>query len=207
MPESYKLVYFAGKGRGEISRLLFAAAGVKYEDKRITFEDWPKVKPTTPLGSLPYLEVGKEVLGQSLAIARFLAKKFDLFGKTDLDFAKINAIMDTLVDYRSEVFKVMFEKDEAKKAEGMKKLNEETQPSVLKNLQKMLEANKCKECGFSVGKSLSVADLYLYDVLEGAVTMKADALDSYPDVKACYNKVPSLPKIAKWLKERPKSEF
>lgn len=39
----------------------------------------------------------------------------DLFGKTDLDFAKINAIMDTLVDYRSEVFKVMFEKDEAKK--------------------------------------------------------------------------------------------
>lgn len=46
MPESYKLVYFAGKGRGEISRLLFAAAGVKYEDKRITFEDWPKVKPS-----------------------------------------------------------------------------------------------------------------------------------------------------------------
>lgn len=39
---NYKLNYFNGRGRAEISRLIFAAAGVKFEDVRI--EDWPKAK-------------------------------------------------------------------------------------------------------------------------------------------------------------------
>ena len=39
---NYKLNYFNGRGRAEISRLIFAAAGVKFEDNRI--EDWPKAK-------------------------------------------------------------------------------------------------------------------------------------------------------------------
>ena len=43
---SYKLSYFNGRGRGECSRLLFAAAGQKFEDVRLQFEDWPKVKPS-----------------------------------------------------------------------------------------------------------------------------------------------------------------
>jgi glutathione S-transferase len=43
MPE-YKFIYFNGKGRGELSRLIFAAAGKKFEDKRIEFSDWPNVK-------------------------------------------------------------------------------------------------------------------------------------------------------------------
>lgn len=39
---NYKLHYFNGRGRAEISRLILAAAGVNYEDVRI--EDWPNAK-------------------------------------------------------------------------------------------------------------------------------------------------------------------
>ena len=39
---NYKLHYFNGRGRAEISRLIFAAAGVNYDDHRI--EDWPSEK-------------------------------------------------------------------------------------------------------------------------------------------------------------------
>jgi glutathione S-transferase len=39
---SYTLTYFNGRGRAELTRLVFAAAGVQYEDKRIT--DWPAGK-------------------------------------------------------------------------------------------------------------------------------------------------------------------
>ena len=41
---SYKLYYFNAKGRAEISRLIFAAAGIKYEDVRVQGADWQKLK-------------------------------------------------------------------------------------------------------------------------------------------------------------------
>jgi len=36
-----KLTYFNGRGRGEIIRLVFAAAGEQYEDIRIEMDKWP----------------------------------------------------------------------------------------------------------------------------------------------------------------------
>jgi len=43
---NYKLTYFEMRGRGEIVRLVFAAAGVHYEDHRIDMSDWPAMKPS-----------------------------------------------------------------------------------------------------------------------------------------------------------------
>ena len=40
---NYTLHYFNGRGRAEISRLIFAAAGVEFTDHRVG-EDWPKAK-------------------------------------------------------------------------------------------------------------------------------------------------------------------
>ena len=40
----YKLTYFNSRGRGEIIRYLFALAGQKYEDNRVTSEQWGKMK-------------------------------------------------------------------------------------------------------------------------------------------------------------------
>ena len=41
---SYKLIYFNLRGRGEMIRLMFAAAGVQYEDCRLTKEEFLKLK-------------------------------------------------------------------------------------------------------------------------------------------------------------------
>lgn len=46
----YKLMYFNGKGLAELSRFIFAAADVPYEDFRFEFKDWPALKPTMPFG-------------------------------------------------------------------------------------------------------------------------------------------------------------
>jgi len=43
---SYKLTYFNGRGRAELSRLIFAQAGVQYEDVRVEHSDWPQLKPS-----------------------------------------------------------------------------------------------------------------------------------------------------------------
>ena len=68
----YKFNYFNLRGRGEIIRLIFVAAGQEFEDHRIEREDWPKFKPNAPFGQVPYLEVkdgaNSFALSQSVAI-------------------------------------------------------------------------------------------------------------------------------------------
>lgn len=44
-PKSLKLTYFDGRGRAEVSRYILAAAGQKYEDIRLTREEWVEKKP------------------------------------------------------------------------------------------------------------------------------------------------------------------
>ena len=48
MPK-YKLTYFNLRGRAEVTRLLFAQAGVEFEDYRIEAEEWSKLKPSKSL--------------------------------------------------------------------------------------------------------------------------------------------------------------
>ena len=43
---TYVFEYFNLRARGELIRLIFAEAGEKYEDKRFSFEEWPKHKPS-----------------------------------------------------------------------------------------------------------------------------------------------------------------
>lgn len=44
MAPQYKLTYFNGRGLAEIIRLIFAQAGVDYEDIRIEKDEWPALK-------------------------------------------------------------------------------------------------------------------------------------------------------------------
>ena len=52
MPE-YKLHYFGTRGRAELPRLMFHAAGVPFEDHRIERKDWAAHK----LSALPDLSI------------------------------------------------------------------------------------------------------------------------------------------------------
>ena len=48
-----KLTYFNIKARAEPSRLALHIAGIPFEDKRVSHEEWPALKATMPLGQIP----------------------------------------------------------------------------------------------------------------------------------------------------------
>lgn len=89
----YKLYYFNLRARGEVVRLVFAAAGQKFEDHRFEFSEWPQYKSKAPFGQTPWLEIHEAnrvaYLSQSTAIARYLARKFGLAGKNEFETAEI----------------------------------------------------------------------------------------------------------------------
>ena len=46
MPAKFKLSYFDIRGRAELPRLVFAAAGKEFEDERLSGDKWTAFKPS-----------------------------------------------------------------------------------------------------------------------------------------------------------------
>ncbi|CAF3453115.1 unnamed protein product [Rotaria sp. Silwood1] len=203
---TYKLYYFNGRGRAEVARLIFAAASQKYEDIRYERDEWPSHKDETPLGQIPVLEFDGVKLPQSMAIARFLAKQFQLAGKDNFEQAKVDAVADTLSDVVAAFVPIRREQDEAKKPELIKKFQTEELPKHLKNLEVL---GKLYGNGghFFVGNHLTWVDLYFYDLGETLLGLAATGLDTHPWLKQNRAEVEKQPKIAEYLKNRPKTPF
>lgn len=203
---AYKLTYFNARGRGEIMRLLFAEAKEAYDDCRIEKDQWPALKASTPFGQLPMLEVDGVKLCQSTACARYLARKFHLAGKSELEQAQTDMVVDCIEDSAKPMISFFFEKDEAKKTELKKKYNEEQLPAFLTLLENLLKQNNGGD-DFFVGKGVTWADLYLLGFI-GWTNMAGneDPLGKHPKLKALKAKVENLPNIKAWIAKRPKTD-
>jgi glutathione S-transferase len=203
---TYKLYYFNGRGRAEICRLVFAAAGEKFEDIRYEQDQWPSHKADMPLSQLPVLEFDGTKLPQSMSIARFLAKQFHLAGKDNFEQAKVDAFVDTINDTLTNFLSTYYEKDETKKQELQKKYFAEELPKHLQNLENL---GKLYGNGGSyfVGSHLTWADLYFYVASEYLLESAADCLNKNPWLKQNHAEVEKQPRIAEYLKNRPKTSF
>jgi prostaglandin-H2 D-isomerase / glutathione transferase len=199
---TYKLYYFDARGRAEIARLIFAAAGEKFEDIRYERAQWPSHKSEMPLGQMPTLEVDGVKLPQSMAIARFLAKQFGLAGSDYLEQAKVDAVVDTSIDLAMKYIPIHFEPDDAKKSIEMQKFFAEELPKHLRNLENL--ANMYSNGGsFFVGNQLTWCDLEVYDMLDFLLPINGKFLDSHPWLLKHRQEVAQHPKIAAYLKNRP----
>jgi glutathione S-transferase len=201
----YKLTYFNARSRAELIRLLFALADVEYEDVRVEAVS-PELKSRTPFGQLPILEFDGKTYCQSYAIGRYLARKFNLAGKTDLDQLQADMIVDCIEDGVKPFIAAFWLEDEAKKAELLKKYSEEQLPAAYANLEKILKSNKGGD-GYFVGDSLTWADLS-FQVFTGWAKPGGNEalLDKYPKLKALAKRVESVPKVAAWIAKRPVTE-
>ena len=73
---------------------------------------WAKEKPLTPWGTVPVLTYEGQTIGQSVAASRFLAREFGFAGKTNMEAAVADELVDVIVDLIDEQVRAHFGKDE-----------------------------------------------------------------------------------------------
>ena len=194
-----KLTYFDLRARAEPCRLLLAYGGIKYQDERITpswvdAKPWAALKPSTPYGQLPLLKWGDEVLSQSMACARFIAREVGLAGNSSMESAQVDEIVDAIQDLINGFVKLYLAKDEA----GLKKLYEETVPTALGQLEKKLDSRGGQ---YFVGNNFTWADLhtfmYVSDLPDKSV------LSAFPKIANLVDRVSNIPNIKQWVQTRP----
>ncbi len=96
---SYKLTYFdIDGGRAEPIRIAFHAAGVDFEDDRISFVTFGEMRHTTRFSSVPVLEIDGAVVTQSNAIARYIGKMAGLYPEDPQQALYCDEAMEAIED-------------------------------------------------------------------------------------------------------------
>ena len=79
MPD-YRLTYFDfDGGRGEPVRIALHAAGIAFEDKRITFPEFQEVRKDVRFNALPVMHIDDAEVTQSSALCRYFGKQAGLY--------------------------------------------------------------------------------------------------------------------------------
>jgi len=199
-----KLIYFNSRGRAEIVRVVLAQGQIDYEDFRFERADWPSLKKTMPFGQVPVLEVNGQKIAQSKAVARYAAKLAGLYGDSALEAAQIDSLVDGVEDATRTLLANM-RLEEAEKKEKNDKYFREEFPTWAEYFEKYLKKADGGKA-FFLGKKVSLADVTFFVAMERILKQRPDVLDSSPLLADLVKRVAALPRIAKWIKERPVTE-
>ncbi len=195
-----KLTYFdAPSSRGEECRLAFTVAGVPFEDVRIKREDWPALKPTTPFGSVPVLEMpGKPPLAQSNAILTLIGQLHGLHPLDPFEGARHLSLMSHAEDLRANVGPTLRIADEGEK----KKAREALVASYFPTWGQKTEA-QLGDGPFFAGAKMHVVDIKLYMIVRWFVGGKVDHVPAnifgaFPKLNRLHDAVRDDARVKAW---------
>jgi glutathione S-transferase len=147
---THELVYSDQPGRAETIRICLHAANIDFTDTRFECKDWPSIKPTTPLGSVPVLKIDGVQHAQSLALARYAGKLSGFYPDDFVQALCVDEALDTLNE-----LKALF-----KKSTG------EFQDGTLTKYANLLESIIQNSGGVGFCSTPSIADLELQALVE-----------------------------------------
>jgi len=190
-----KLHYFKGRGRAETTRWMLAINNIDFINISLAdhndFDDL-KASGKLPFNQLPLLELDDLKLSQSSAMISFLARRGDLYGKTNEDAVRCDMLVGAVGDFNVPAMQFTFkaDKDEASRDldESLKKFG--------KHFEFILTQN---EGEFLVGQKLSVADIIMAESLTSFIEFYPTCLNNYPLLKQLQEKVVSEHNINKYL--------
>lgn len=114
----YKLTYFDfDGGRGEPIRIALHAAGIAFDDNRISFAEFGKQRGSLRFNSVPVFEIDGAAITQSNAICRYIGKLANFYPTDDLQALYCDEAMEALEDLLHHIVRTFgLEGDELKAA-------------------------------------------------------------------------------------------
>lgn len=198
-----KLIYFNfDGGRGEECRLALHIAGIPFVDDRIDTKNWPDIKPSTPFGELPVIELeGEGILAQSNAILGLIGKRHGLLPEDDFKAAQHYGILNAVEDLSMRISLTISIEDDAVKKATREKLAKGYMADWAINLQKQILGP------FVAGNQISVADIKIYVLLRWVKLgildhIPANYFDNYTTLNALFTAVATHPKVVDWYKNK-----
>lgn len=205
------LHYFNLRGRGEVIRLLFAYAGVEYEEKGVDYQAMKKASGSAefPFGQVPIFEDNGFYIAQMDTILRYLALEHGLYGSDNKEKALIDMILGGVESVRGDYGNLIYTdelKEEAKKAYAEKHFGAETVSSRnggahFQFLENFLKRNN-NGAAWAVGSAFSIADLQLFDIVDLHLREQlfpSEVREKFPLLTAHHDRVAGEPKIAAYL--------
>ena len=152
----YKLTYFDfDGGRGEPIRIAFHAAGIEFEDNRLSFAEFGEMRRSTRFSALPVLEIDGAEVTQSNAISRYVGKLAGLYPTDDLQALYCDEAMGVAEDVMHRVVPTFSLKDEELR-QAREKLADGWIPIYLRGLDDLLTRGGGQ---YFAANRLTVADL------------------------------------------------
>jgi len=193
----YKIVYFPGRGRAEVGRLVLAAAKQDWEEVTLNEEVTKEYKASGLLtfDQFPLLIDGDFSLAQSITFARYLARKHGLYGD-EKEGALADLILDGQNDLLNKIIPFLFPTVNVEKYEEFKKEHGEKWIGYFEKIAEKHHGGKT----FLNGKILQLSDIALFGISEGFLFDNPLApADKFPALVAHYNFIKQQPGIAEYI--------
>ena len=193
------------QGRAEATRLALLLGDIPFEDVRVQFSDWPKLKPNAPYGALPMATIDGELVSQSPALLLYAGKLSGLYPSDPKAALHVDEVLATLDDATMVAFSY-HGSDKALLKEAHEKFLKEAVPRYIGALDKRLEL--FGKGPFACEGHVTIADLAIVAFI---IQMRSDMMefipknfiDGYPRILAVYDAVMDIPKVKEWYKKRP----
>jgi glutathione S-transferase len=200
---TYKLTYFdLDGGRGEPIRIAFHAAGLDFEDERISFPEFMERRNGMRFTCVPVLEIDGVIVTQSNAMCRYVGRMADLYPSDATQALYCDEAMEAVEDLLHQIVKTFGLEGDALKA-AREKLVDGWLSVFIRGLDELLARGGGE---YFADHRLTVADLKVYvqtrslrsgrldhvpadlvDRLAPRLAAHQDRIDQHPVVRAYYD--------------------
>lgn len=206
-----KIIYFNFPfWRAEVARIPLYISNTKFEDKRITSEEFSYIKENgkmtdgtiIPFSQLPVLVIDGQSIAQTGAIARICGKISGFYPDSLVEAGKVDQIIDTATDINMLMRPSMREQDPDKKKLMRQELSKNDLPKYFGYLENLL---KDENIWFAENR-MTIADIAIWRLMgwlkSGVIDdIPQDITDDYNKLNRVYNEVNNNTDIKRWVSE------